>query len=200
MLGKIKNKPVGYIVFTVLPALLGISALSFSGSIAVLTVIIGLLVAIFGMVMILHSIRKNQRGIKFISRIIFASILTILGFVVMFMNDKVFLITIVSLSAISATDAAFSLNLSFSARKHEVSGWWIVALLSIAVIASSFALVGYMPASTKVVSLRLGATLLALAALNILSAIWAAKCKTAEKAELYYEVYQDIKDSGESLQ
>ena len=54
MLGKIKNKPVGYIVFTVLPALLGISALSFSGSIAVLTVIIGLLVAIFGMVMILH--------------------------------------------------------------------------------------------------------------------------------------------------
>ena len=73
-------------------------------------------------------------------------------------------------------------------------------MLSIAVIASSFALVGYMPSSTKVVSLRLGATLLALAALNILSAIWAAKCKTAEKAELYYEVYQDIKDSGESLQ
>ena len=200
MLDKIKNMPLGYAVFTVLSAVFGLSSLSFSGSIAALTVIIGLLVAVFGGAIIILSIKKPQRGTKFVLKIVFASILAALGIVAIFMNDKIFSLTVLLLCAVSATDAAFSLNLSLSARKHEVSGWWIVALVSAVVIVSSFVLVGYMPSSTRAASAWLGVTLLALAALNVLSAIWAAKCKTAEKAELYYEVYKDIKDSGENLQ
>lgn len=200
MLDKIKNMPLGYVVFTVLPAVLGLSSLSFSGSIAALTVIIGLFIAIFGGAIIIISIKKPQRGTKFVLKIVFASILAALGIVAIFMNDKIFSVTILLLCAVSATDAAFSLNLALSSRKHEISGWWIVALVSAVVIASSFALVGYMPSSTVAASAWLGVTLLALAALNVLSAIWAVRCKTAEKAELYYEVYKDIKDSGENLQ
>ena len=199
MLDKIKNMPLGHLTFPALSAVLGLSALSFSGSIAALTVIIGLLIAIFGGTIITLSLLKSQRDRKFVLKIVFASILTVLGLVAIFMNDKIFSVTVLILCAVSATDAALSLNVSLSCRKNEISGWWIVAISAASVIASSFALVRYMPDSTRAASVWLGITLLALAALNVLSAIWSAKCKTAEKAELYYEVYRDIKDSGENL-
>ena len=203
MLDKIKNMPLGHLALSVIPALLGLSTLSFSGYVATLTGIIGFLIVLFGGIIIavtlLRSRRESKGNARFVMKIIFASLLIALGLVAVFMNDKVFSVTVLFLCAVSATDAAFSLSLSLSCRKHEISGWWIVTLISAIVIASSFALVGYMPESARAASIWLGVTLFALTALNILSVIWAARCKTAEKAELYYEVYKDIKDSGENL-
>ena len=196
MLEKIKNIKFGNVVFSALFAALGLCFLTFSSSVVTLTVVIGILVAAFGGVALALTISKSQGDRTSVIKMVIYSAVILLGILTAIFNDKFFGALIFALSLLIAIGGAFKLKLSLSCKKHGISGWWIIAIASAAIVISVFALSSFTPNSKTVASAWLGVSLIALAALNIASTTWSAKCKTAEKAELYYEVYRDIKDSG----
>ncbi len=198
MLEKIKNIKFGCVAFAALLAVLGLCFLTFSSSAVTLTVIIGILVALFGGVSLALTIPEPQKDRNFVIRIVFCSLCIVCGVTVAILNERVFTFILFVLCALIATDGAFKLKLSLSCKKHEVGGWWIVAIPSAIIILSALLLTSFTPESKTVASAWLGITLLALAALNVAATVWSSKCKTAEKAEIYYEVYRDLKDSGEN--
>lgn len=195
MLEKIKNLPLGYLIYGAVLLILGLCFLIFSGSPVALTVIIGLLLLLLGGAIMAISISKLQRGRAFVLKIVFASICIAVGILTIIINDKAYA-SLLWISCIAiVTDGAFKLRTAASCKKYDVHGWWIAASVSLAVILSSFSIATFAPSSTIVASVWLGITFFADAASNFISAVWSSKCKTAEKAELYYEVYRDIKNS-----
>lgn len=195
MLEKIKSLPLGYLIYGAVLLILGLCFLIFSGSPVALTVIIGLLIAAFGGAIMAISILKLQRGRDFVLKIIFASLCIAVGILTVILNDKAYSAVLWISCIATITDASFKLSTSAACKKYDVQGWWILAAVSLAVILSSFSLATFTPNSKTVSSIWLGITFLADIAANLISAVWLSKCKTAEKAELYYEVYRDIKDS-----
>jgi uncharacterized membrane protein HdeD (DUF308 family) len=198
MIDKIKNIKFGNAAYAVLLAVLGLCFLTFSTSSVTITVVIGILTVLLGGVSLALTILEPQRNRAFVIKIIFASLCIVCGATVAILNDKVFSLILFLMCITTATDGAFKLNLSLSCKKHEVGGWWIIAIPSAAIVLSAFILAGFTPDSNTASAAWLGVTLIALAALNVASAAWASKCKTAEKAEIYYEVYRDLKDSEEN--
>lgn len=195
MLDRIRNIKLGRVAFAVLLAILGLSFLIFCSSSVALTVIIGIFIALLGAVMLALDIIDPQRDRVFIMKIVISSLFIACGTVIAILNDKVFPFILFAVCIVVATDSAFRLKLSLSCKKHDVGGWWIIAIPSFLILLSAFLLTGFTPKSETAASVWLGITLLALAALDIISTIWSSKCKTAQKAEIYYEVYRDLKDS-----
>ena len=195
MLEKIKNTKLGHAVYVVLLAIFGLSFLIFCSSSVALTVIIGIFIALLGAAMLALDIIDPQRDRVFIMKIIISSLFIVCGTVIAILNDKVFPFILFVVCIVVATDSAFRLKMSLSCKKHDVGGWWIITIPSALILLSAFLLTGFTPKSETAASVWLGITLLALAALDTVSTLWSSKCKTAEKAEIYYEVYRDLKDS-----
>lgn len=195
MFDKIKNIKINHIIYVALLAVLGLSFLAFSTSATVLTVIIGVLLIAFGGLAIVFSVTNPKKDRTFVIRLVFSSIIAACGILVTVINDKAFTPLIFCICLVVVVDGAFKFSLALSCRKHEVWGWWIVGILSLSIIISAFALSSFTPCSTTASSVWLGINLFALVAENVISTVWEAKCETAKKAELYYEVYRDIKDS-----
>ena len=197
MLDKIKNLKFSYVAYAALLAVLGLCFLTFSASKVTLTVIVGIFIAFLGGAALALAILGTQRGSGFIIKLILSAICIACGIATIVLNDKAFMAILFTVCLIALTDGAFKFKLSLSCKKHEVGGWWIIAIPSAMIILSAFTLSSLTPESKTVTCAWAGVTLIALAALNVASAVWSSKCKTAEKAEIYYEVYRDIKDSGE---
>ena len=104
-------------------------------------------------------------------------------------------VLVFSICLLLTVDASFKLYISIKAKINSVSGWWIMTAISAAVILSAFLLARISPDSAKASSIWLGITVLADSADNFVSIIWSARCKTAEKAAIYYEVYNSIESS-----
>lgn len=198
MLDKIKNLKFGCAAFAALLTVLGLCFLTFSTSEVTVTVVIGILVTLFGGATLTLTLLEPQRDRVFVIKTVLSSLCVVCGVTTAILNDKIFNLILFALCIVIATDGAFKLKLSLSCKKHEIGGWWIIAIPSAAIILSSFILAGFTPDSNTTASAWLGVTLLALAALNVASSVWSSKCKTAEKAEIYYEVYRDLKDSEEN--
>ena len=194
MLNKIKNMKFGCVAFAVLLSVLGLCFLTFSSSAVTVTVIIGILISFFGGAMLALSILELKRDRGFVIKTILSSLCIVCGITTAILNERIFTLLLFLVCIVIATDGAFKLNLSLSCKKHEVGGWWIIAIPATAILLSAFILASFTPDSNTAASAWLGVTLIALAGLNVASSVWASKCKTAEKAEIYYEVYRDLKD------
>lgn len=195
MFDKMKNMKFGQVAFSVLLCVLGLCLLTFSSSVVTLTVVIGILVAFCGVAALVLTLTETKKNGIFVIKIVIESLFIVCGVTTCILNDKIFSLMIFVICVVTGVCGAFKLKLSAECRKHEIGGWWIIAIPSSVIVLSSFLLVGFTPNSHTVASAWLGVTLIALAALNVAATVWSAKLKTAEKAEVYYEVYRDLKDS-----
>ena len=121
-----------------------------------------------------------------------STLLFTVGVLVAAFNDASFDVLLGVLCLLMIIDGSFKLQTSIKSKLLSVDGWWIITVISAAVIISAFLLARIAPGNTRGAAIWLGITALADAAGNFLSTFWTAKCKTAEKAAIYYEVYKDI--------
>ena len=195
MFEKLKNMKWGYLIAGILVSVIGFCFLFFSNSLTALTVTVGIILIFCGLATgSLCILRKNQ-GFAFTLKIALASVLLVGGVLVSAFNKSSFEILVSAICLLTIVDASFKLHISIKSKIYSIDGWWIITAISSAVIISAFLLMQITPTSLKASAIWLGVTMLADAADNFISTFWSAKCKTAEKAAIYYEVYRDIENT-----
>ena len=191
MFKSIKNIKWGYVILAILLGAVGACFIMFDDSIKILTIAIGIIATTFGVILGVFSIASKNRGPEFAVRIVIAVVCLASGIVTMVFNGEAVNLIISILCLLLIVDGSFKLNISIISKRHSVSAWWIITVISIAVIVCAFALARYTYKFTNP-TFCLGAVILIDAIANLLSAIWVARCESAAKAELYYEVHKDL--------
>ena len=195
MLEKLKNIRWEYLILGAIASVFGLCFLFFQSSATTLTVIIGIFLALFGVGTACLCILGKSRGFGFVAKIVAAVLLFTSGVLGMAFNDAAVNIFVSAFCLLLIVDGAFKLQISIKSKILSVDGWWIITAISAAVIISAFLLAKIAPESTQGAAIWLGITMLADAVGNFLSIFWSAKCKTAGKAAIYYEVYKDIENT-----
>ena len=191
MLEKIKNVKWGYVLLGILLGAAGICFTMFNDSLKILTMSIGVIVTVFGVMFGAVTIASKSRGPAFAFKILLALSCLAAGIVTMIFNKEAVDIIISLFSLLLIVDGSFKLNTSIMSKRYSVGGWWIMTAVSVAVIASAFILTRY---TSKIdnATLWLGIIILIDAAANLFSTVWVSKYEIAAKAEIYYEVHKDI--------
>lgn len=195
MLEKLKNIGWRYISAGAAASVIGLCFLFFQSSPSALTVMIGILFALLGACAACLCIFKKSKGASFVAKIVAAALFFTVGVLVIAFNDASFAVLTAALCLALTVNGAFNLHLSVRAKTLSVDGWWIITAISASVVISSFLLARISPESARGTAIWLGITALADAACSVLAAFWSARCRTAEKASIYYEVYKDIEST-----
>ena len=196
MLEKIKKAKRSYIIVGTVLSVIGLCFLFLSSSATALTITVGIIVALFGAALGTVSITKKKTDFAFIVRIVFAVIYFAGGVLISIFSQSAFSVLCSVLCLMLIVDASLKLNMSLTAQRHYVRGWWAMMALSAVVIITAFIVGAYTPAKTNVTAILLGITALLAAGANFYAIFLTAKCKAAEKAEIYYEVYKDIENAN----
>ena len=195
MFEKLKKMGLGYPALGAVALIIGICFLFFQSSLAALTVIVGMFFAFLGVGIACLCILRKKSSFEFVVKIVIASLIFIAGILVKVFNDASFGVLTSVLCLLLIVSGVFKLDISIKSKLLSIDGWWIITVVSAAVTISAFLLAKIAPESASGSSIWLGITALADAAGNFLSMFWSKKCKTAEKASIYYEVYKDIESS-----
>ena len=195
MLEKLENTRWKYLLFGAIVFVIGLCFLFLQGSLNALTVLVGIIVALCGVALGSLCILGKKRGFAFAVRVSTAAVLFISGVLALAFNSSSFEVLVSGICLLITVDASFKLFISIKSKINSVNGWWIMTAISAAVILSAFLLIRILPDSTRASAIWLGITMLADASNNFLAAISTVRCKTAEKAAIYYEVYRDIEAS-----
>ncbi len=195
MLEKFKNTRWEHLILGAIIFVIGLCFLFFSKSLAALAVLVGIILALCGLSVGSLCILNKKRDFTFIVKISLASLLFVGGVLAIIFNKDSLNALIFAICLLLTVDASFKLYLSIKSKMNSVGGWWIMTAISTAVILSAFFLTKISPDSNTASAIWLGITMIADAADNVLSTVWWTRCKTAEKAAIYYEVYKDIESS-----
>lgn len=196
MTEKIKKLRWRYAFLGALLAIIGFCFLFFSNSAVALTIIVGLFTALVGAAIGALCIMQKKRDFIFFVKLSVAILIFICGILTAVFNDKAFFVLSSVFCLLLTVDGAFKFLTSVKLKRYSVENWWILLAVSVCVVISSFLIARISPESIKATSIWLGITLIFGSSMNFLSALFAPKCKSAEKAEIYYEVYEDIQNSS----
>ena len=192
MLDKLKNIKWGYILVGILLLAIGICFILFNNSLTALTVIIGVILGIFGIVLSVITISEKERGFYFFTKIIFSVICIAAGIITAIFNQSsaAYLVSVFCLFLI--IDASFKLNTAAMSKRFSVGGWWVMMIVSVLVIGSSFFLLSFTPQSIETSSIILGIIFIVDAVTNLFSTYWVAVYEERQKAEFYYEFHCEL--------
>lgn len=194
MLKKLKNIKWGYPVISILLSVIGVCFIAFNNSLTVLAISVGVILAAFGAVFGVITISGRRRSFYFAVKIVFAVMCLAAGITTAVFRENSTEVLISLFSLLLIVDGSFKLNTSAASKRYSVSGWWIMMIISVAIIGSAFALVERTPAKESLTTTLLGIIIIADAVANLLSVFWAMKNESAAKAEIYYDVSQEIKN------
>ena len=193
MLEKIKNVKWGYLVIGMLLLAIGICFVSFNNSLSALAITVGVILAAFGAVFGVITISGKKRGFYFAVKIIFSVMCLAAGIITAIFTKNSIEILISLFSLLLIVDGSFKLNTSAMSKRYSVRGWWIMMIVAVLVIGSAFALVERTPENQTLSTVLLGVIIIVDAVANIFSLFWVSKYESAKKAEIYYDVCQEIK-------
>jgi len=138
MLEGSKKFPWGYIILGTLLMTVGICFIIFNTASTVLAVIIGITLAIFGILCGVLTLAESERGLKFVIRIIFSVMAIISGVVVAILNSAAIPIISDMFCLLLITDGAFKLQTAIQSKRVSAFGWWFMLMLSLLIIISTF--------------------------------------------------------------
>ena len=172
MLKTLKKWSIGYVILGIMLITVGVCFISFNNSLKVLSITIGVLLAIFATVYGVITIANTSRGVSFAFKITFASIALICGVVTAIFNEKTIEIIVALISLLLIIDGSFKLNTAAISKRVNVRSWWIFLVLAALTIVGAFAVLKYTPERTVTSSVILGIVLIIDGASNILSSVY----------------------------
>ena len=145
ILKKIKEFHWGYVLFSLFLLGLGIAFLlgrrqegSGAGPLDVVATLVGVLTILYAAVFAFFTLRSTRNGIMLGFKMLFASFVLVAGILALIVKSTTVMIIVTALELLLLIDGAFKLNMSVRCCRYAVSGWWIMFLLSIPMIAIGF--------------------------------------------------------------
>ena len=145
ILKKIKEFHWGYVLFSLFLLGLGIAFLlgrqqeeSGADPLDVLATLVGVLTILYAAVFAFFTLRSTRNGIMLGFKMLFASVVLVVGILALIDKTTMVKIIVTALELLLLIDGAFKLNMSVRCCRYAVSGWWIMFLLSIPMIAIGF--------------------------------------------------------------
>lgn len=172
MLEKIKGFSWGYILIGVLLGAVGISFISFQDAYNSLAIAMGIILAVFGIGLLVATLITKARDLKFSLKIIISVIAIVCGIVTAITQDKAIAVIANIFFLLLIVDGAFKLQLSILSRRFSFFGWWIILGLSVGIIICAFLLSKFTPSEPATLSTLSGILILIDGILNLLAAFW----------------------------
>ena len=194
MLKKLSKIKIGQFTAAIVFAIIGLCFLLLQKTPSLLAVSVGITLALFGFLFLSRCILSLKKNFSFAVKVAFAVISLACGVLTAIFGEASLVIVFSAISLILIVNSSFKLQFSFKLRFSAVDGWWALTAISALVILSSFLFLKIAPKSISASAIWLGITLLLDSVGNFISAIWAPKCKATEKAEIYYEVFNDVEN------
>lgn len=182
MLEKLKSFGWGYILIAILLSLVGISFVAFGNMLATLAVVIGIVLIIFGIVFGVLTLTRDSRGPIFALKVTFAVLAIVAGTVTAVLNDAAITIIADVLCLFLIVDGSFKLTTSIASKKYSVFGWWLMLIISVTTVISSFIVTKLMTAEADrtVLTVVLGIIIIIDAAGNLVSPFLMAGARAKE--------------------
>ena len=190
MLGKLKKAGIGYTILGILLIAIGICFISFSNSLKVLSITIGVLLAIFATVYGILTIASTSRGVGFAFKITFAVIALICGVVTAVFNEKTIEIIVALIALLLIIDGSFKLNTAAISKRVTIRSWWIFLVLGALTIIGAFSVLKITPERTAVSSVISGLVLIIDGIANVLSSVYIPNLEKRVKKMLYKSMSQ----------
>lgn len=202
MLEKIKNFGWGYILIGALLLAIGICFISIQDAYETLAIVTGAILTAAGIGFGIYTLMDKRRGVKFAIKLAIAIAALICGIVTMIVKQNAVIVIANILCLLLIMDGSFKLQLSILSRRPTYYGWWIVTVLSVAVIVSAFLLCKFTPSNPATLATFSGIVICADGILNILAAFFSPATRiglidTDEDDGISDEVEEEIKEEAD---
>ena len=202
MLKKLKNFGWGYILIGALLLAIGICFISIQDAYETLAIVTGAILTAAGIGFGIYTLMDKRRGVKFAIKLAIAIAALICGIVTMIVKQNAVIVIANILCLLLIMDGSFKLQLSILSRRPTYYGWWIVTVLSVAVIVSAFLLCKFTPSNPATLATFSGIVICADGILNILAAFFSPATRiglidTDEDDGISDEVEEEIKEEAD---
>ncbi len=186
-----KTRFFGYILIAILLLAIGVLFIAFNNSLKILTICVGVILALFGIVFGIVAIAGKDRGFTFVMKIILAVICLGCGVVTAILNEKAAEILAALFALLLIVDGSFKLNTSAMSKRYGVRLWWIMLIPAVLLISGGFGLIKYAPQSSGAMSVILGVLIIIDAIINFASVFYVPVYERHMKEDILAEAELD---------
>jgi uncharacterized membrane protein HdeD (DUF308 family) len=183
MLEKLKKFAWGYEILALLLIAVGVCFIAFCDTFKIIAITVGAVLTVAAIVFAVLTLIDKRRGVVFALRIVLSAIMTVGGVTVMIANDVAVPILTDIFCLFIIVDASFALHTVTQVPRARSPIFWILLVLSVAVIISAFLLTGNAPAELAVLSTIFGIVMIADGVLNAVRPFYNHKGENAEEKE-----------------
>lgn len=189
MLEKIKNFKWGYVLIFLILAAVGVLCIVFPETLKIVSIVSGVMIAIYGIVLFVLTLSKKERGAGFVFRVIIAIMATLAGTVTAIFNQQAIAILTSLLGLYLVIDGSFKLQTTVMSKRYKVASWWIMLTFAVIIILGGFGSLKIVPteANAKLTAWLLGITLIFDGIANLFSAFYIAAYEKRMKNEITAE-------------
>ena len=175
MLEKLKKFAWGDEMIALLIVAVGICFIAFCDTFTVIAITVGAVLTVAAIVFAIIALIDKRRGVLFALRIVISAIAMVGGVTVMVANAVAVPILTDIFCLLIIVDASFALHTVAGAPCARSPIFWVLLVLSVAVIISAFLLTGNAPAELSVLSVLFGIVMIADGVLNALRPFYKQK-------------------------
>lgn len=198
MLEKLKSVRWGYILLGLLVAGVGILFLCFNNSLTVLSLIMGIIMTLYGIVYGVFTLAKRERSVSFALKIVISIISIACGVVTMVFHEGAAFVIANIFCLLLIVDGSFKLQTSILSKRHNVVFWWIMLILSLLIIVPAFLVTKFASATPESLAIWAGLIMIVDGLANILSTVFTAVNDKREE-EYIAAQYEDEEDGTDLL-
>ena len=192
MLEKFKSFRWGYILISLLIAAVGLCFLIWNETLKYLSIAIGVVTAVFGIVYFIINLAAKDRGGKFALRTVIAVCCIISGIITAIFNTGAVPVLVSLISLLLIIDGSFKLHTTAMSRRYHLLLWWFILVPAVLTITGAFFTLrlsdGINADNIKTVSILIGITMMIDALGNLLSAFYISKYEKNMAKEISEEV------------
>lgn len=185
----------GYIVMSLVFCAAGIACIANPGlSAAVIGRALGVAMILFGAVKLVGYCSRDLYRLAFQYDLGFGLLLMALGILVLLRPAGVLDFIFTALGIVVLTDGLYKVQIAVDAKRFGISAWWLTLALAIAAGAVGLALVFRPWDSARVLTILLGAALLAEGILNLCVAVSTVKIVSHQQPDIIEVTSFEVED------
>ena len=188
MLEKLKSVRWGYVLLGVLIIAIGVLFLCFNNSLTVLSLTMGIIMTLYGIVYGVFALARRERSVGFAMKIVISVISIACGVVTMVFHKEAAFVIANIFCLLLIVDGSFKLQTSILSKRHNLIFWWIMLAMSLLIIIPAFLVTKYASASPETLAIWVGLIMLVDGLSNILSTIFTAINDKREKEYIASEL------------
>ena len=185
----------GYIVMSVVFCVVGVLFIALPArSAVVIGRVLGAAMAVFGVVKLVGYFSRDLYRLAFQYDLEFGILLIALGAVILLKPEGALDFIFAALGIAIFSDGLFKVQIALDARRFGISAWWLTLALAAATVAVGLALVFRPWDSARLLTILLGAALLAEGILNFCVAVSTVKIVNHQRPDVIEVTSYEVED------